>query len=61
MARIAPLTPLRYDLGRLHGDLARVVSPPYDVISSEERALLAARDPHNVVRLILPEGDGAAK
>ena len=61
MARIAPLTPLRYDLGRLHGDLSRVVSPPYDVISAEERATLAARDPHNVVHLILPEGDGAAK
>jgi uncharacterized protein (DUF1015 family) len=61
MARIAPLTPLRYDLGRLHGDLGRVVSPPYDVISPEERAVLAARDPHNIVHLILPEGDGAAK
>jgi uncharacterized protein (DUF1015 family) len=61
MARIAPLTPLRYDLGRLHGDLARVVAPPYDVISPHERAVLAARDPHNVVHLILPEGDGAAK
>jgi uncharacterized protein (DUF1015 family) len=61
MARIAPLTPLRYDLRRLHGDLARVVSPPYDVISPEERAVLAARDPHNVVHLILPEGEGPAK
>jgi uncharacterized protein (DUF1015 family) len=61
MARIAPLTPLRYDLGRLKGDLARVVSPPYDVISAEERAVLAARDPHNVVQLILPEGTGDAK
>ena len=61
MARIAPLTPLRYDLGRLGGDLARGVSPPYDVISPDERAVLAARDPHNVVHLILPEGDGAAK
>jgi uncharacterized protein (DUF1015 family) len=61
MARIAPLTPLRYDLGRLNGDLARVVSPPYDVISPEERAVLAARDPHNVVRLILPEGSGETK
>jgi uncharacterized protein (DUF1015 family) len=61
MARIAPLTPLRYDLDRLHGDLARVVSPPYDVISVAERAVLAARDPHNVVHLILPEGDGPAK
>jgi uncharacterized protein (DUF1015 family) len=61
MARIAPLTPLRYDLARLGGDLARVVSPPYDVISPEERAVLAARDPHNVVHLILPEGTGDAK
>jgi uncharacterized protein (DUF1015 family) len=61
MARIAPLTPLRYDLGRLHGDLGRVLSPPYDVISPDERAVLAARDPHNVVRLILPEGEGPAK
>jgi len=39
----------------------RASSPPYDVISQEERAVLAARDPHNVVRLILPEGDGDAK
>jgi uncharacterized protein (DUF1015 family) len=61
MADIAPLTPLRYDLNRLEGGLARVVAPPYDVISPEERAALAARDPHNVVRLILPEGDGDAK
>jgi uncharacterized protein (DUF1015 family) len=61
MARIAPLTPLRYDLARLHGDLARVVSPPYDVISPGERATLAARDPHNVVHLILPEGTGDAR
>ena len=61
MADIAPLTPLRYDLSRLPGGLASVVAPPYDVISPEERAALAARDPHNVVRLILPEGDGDAK
>ncbi len=61
MAEIAPLTPLRYDLSRLSGGLASVVAPPYDVISPDERAALAARDPHNVVRLILPEGDGDAK
>jgi uncharacterized protein (DUF1015 family) len=64
MARIAPLRPLRYALDRLDrldGDLARVVSPPYDVISPDQRAALAARDPHNVVRLILPEGTGDAK
>jgi uncharacterized protein (DUF1015 family) len=61
MAEIAPLTPLRYDLARLPGGLANVISPPYDVISTEERAALAARDPHNIVRLILPEGDSDAK
>ncbi len=61
MAEIAPLTPLRYDLARLPGGLGSVVAPPYDVISPEERAALAAREPHNVVRLILPEGEGDAK
>jgi uncharacterized protein (DUF1015 family) len=63
MADIAPLTPLRYDLARLApaSSLAAVVAPPYDVISAEERTQLAARHPHNVVRLILPEGDGDTK
>jgi uncharacterized protein (DUF1015 family) len=61
MAEIAPLTPLRYDLS-LHKDgLASVIAPPYDVISPEERAKLAARDPHNIVHLILPEGEGDTK
>jgi uncharacterized protein (DUF1015 family) len=61
MAEIAPLTPLRYDLSRRKGGLAGVVAPPYDVISAAQRAELAARDPYNVVRLILPEGEGDAK
>jgi uncharacterized protein (DUF1015 family) len=61
MAEIAPLTPLRYDLGRLAGGLESVIAPPYDVISPAERAALAARDPHNIVHLILPDGDGDSK
>lgn len=61
MAEISPLTPLRYDLARLGAGLAQVVSPPYDVISSQERAALAARDPHNIVHLILPEGDSESR
>ncbi len=61
MAEIAPLTALRYDLARLKGGLGSVVAPPYDVISPEQRAALAARDPYNVVRLILPEGEGDAR
>ncbi|MGH7294780.1 MAG: DUF1015 domain-containing protein [Polyangiaceae bacterium] len=61
MARIAPLSPLRYALAPLGGDLGRVVAPPYDVISPDERRRLLDHDPHNVVRLILPEGEGDAK
>ncbi len=60
MADIAPLTPLRYDLARLPHGLGSVVAPPYDVIAPAERAALAAREPHNVVRLILPQVEGAA-
>lgn len=39
----------------------KLLAPPYDVISDEERAKLAALDPHNCVRLILPEGAGDEK
>lgn len=38
--------------------LADLLSPPYDVIDDAERAALLARDPRNIVRLILP-GSGA--
>jgi uncharacterized protein (DUF1015 family) len=65
MAEIAPLTPLRYDLARLassgDGSLAPVVAPPYDVIDATQRAELAARHPNNVVKLILPDGEGDEK
>jgi len=36
-------------------ELSAVIAPPYDVISSEDRARFAARDPHNIVHLMLPE------
>jgi uncharacterized protein (DUF1015 family) len=61
MAEIAPLTPLRYALGKTPHVLSRCVAPPYDVISREQRAELCAMDPHNVARLILPEGDGESR
>jgi len=38
--------------GRI-ADLTDVVSPPYDVISDSQRAVLLARDPRNAVRLEL--------
>ena len=45
---------LRYSR-ELVEDLAKVVAPPYDVISQDEHRRLLARDPRNVVRLDLPE------
>jgi uncharacterized protein (DUF1015 family) len=59
MAEIAAFRGILYDTSRV--DASRVLSPPYDVISPEERAALAAADPHNSVRLILPDGEGDAK
>jgi uncharacterized protein (DUF1015 family) len=38
--------------------LSRLIAPPYDVISPEERRRYAAVDPHNIVHLILPEAAG---
>jgi uncharacterized protein (DUF1015 family) len=35
--------------------LSRLIAPPYDVISMEQRKRYAAADPHNIVHLILPE------
>lgn len=35
--------------------LSALIAPPYDVVSRDDRARLAARDPHNIVHLMLPE------
>ncbi|SEO87208.1 DUF1015 domain-containing protein [Trujillonella endophytica] len=40
------------------GHLARVSSPAYDLVTTAARDRLATADPHNVVRLILPEPAG---
>ena len=60
MADIAPFRGLRYDLARV-GDAAALLAPPYDVVSEADRTALEARDPHNVIRLELPRGDGDTK
>jgi uncharacterized protein (DUF1015 family) len=60
VARFEPFAAIRYDLDR--SDLARVIAPPYDVIDPTDRAELAARDPHNAVRIDLPdEADGEGR
>src|SRR5579862_198714 len=56
MARIRPFRALRYD----GVDLAKVVAPPYDVISDEQRAGYLARSPYNIVHLTLPDSDEQA-
>ena len=53
MPEIRPFRGLRFEPDVV-GDLAAVVSPPYDVISPATQRGLLARDPHNVVRLDLP-------
>jgi uncharacterized protein (DUF1015 family) len=56
MADVQPLRALHYDQA-VAGPLQDLVAPPYDVIDPAQRAQLAARSPHNVVRVDLPEGD----
>ncbi|MBV6457750.1 MAG: hypothetical protein HONBIEJF_00869 [Fimbriimonadaceae bacterium] len=53
MATIRPFRGLRYSAAA--GPLEALVAPPYDVLSQEERNEYAARSPHNVVHLTLPE------
>ncbi len=50
MAHIRPFRALRYD-AEVVGDLHKVVSPPYDVISTEEQALLHLSSPYNATHL----------
>jgi uncharacterized protein (DUF1015 family) len=44
----------RYGIGRV-ADLSSVVAPPYDQISPEQQRRLHGMDPHNIVRVTLPE------
>jgi uncharacterized protein (DUF1015 family) len=59
---LAPFRGLRYDPRRV-GSLAAVTSPPYDVVVRPDGLLhLESADPHNIVRLILPQaGTSAAR
>jgi uncharacterized protein (DUF1015 family) len=59
MARVQPFRALRYDTEKA-GPLERLVAPPYDVISPDERQRFLAQDPHNVVHLTLPDSDEQA-
>lgn len=51
MATIKPFRATRYTQ-----TTEQVVAPPYDVISSDQRAKLVNQSEHNIVRLTLPDG-----
>ncbi|MFD7818155.1 DUF1015 family protein [Streptomyces sp. NPDC059785] len=59
---LSPFRGLRYDPDRV-GSISAVTSPPYDVVVRPDGLLhLESADPHNIVRLILPQdADPAAR
>lgn len=61
MPRFEPFPGVRFAVGAqplADARLDDLVAPPYDVISPERRAELAARHPYNAVHIDLPEADG---
>src|SRR6266705_2326340 len=53
MVDVRPFRGLRFNPSRVD-DLGRVLSPPYDVISRDEREGLLQQSPWNIVRVELP-------
>jgi len=54
MVRIAPFRGVRYSQKKIR-DLAKVIAPPYDVISKSEQERLYKKSPYNFVRLDLSQ------
>jgi uncharacterized protein (DUF1015 family) len=50
---VSPFRGIRYNQ-RIVGDLAQVICPPYDVITSEQQKLYYKRSDYNAIRLELP-------
>lgn len=55
MARIAPFNGLRFT--DKAGDMNKLVCPPYDIISDDERAKFIETNEYNIIRLELPKGE----
>ena len=51
-----PFSGILFDPNIIAPTSGEATSPPYDVISPDDRARLVASSPYNVVRLLLPEG-----
>ncbi|OGO05044.1 MAG: hypothetical protein A2Y91_04740 [Chloroflexi bacterium RBG_13_54_8] len=54
MADVRPFCGLRYNVARI-GDISSVVSPPYDIVSTEDQRFYYRESPHNAIRLELGE------
>lgn len=54
MAEIRPFRGLRFSVEA--GQLDSLIAPPYDVLTPAQRDMYAAKSPHNIVHLTLPEG-----
>ena len=53
MPRFEPFAAVRFAAGE---DPARVIAPPYDVLSDADVSALMARSPHNIVHIDVPRG-----
>jgi len=60
MPRIVPFRALRFDPTRLP-ETAKVIAPPYDVLSPDQRSGFESQHERNIVHLDLPRGEGDAK
>jgi uncharacterized protein (DUF1015 family) len=52
MARIRPFQGVRYDTART-GNLGKVLAPPYDVLSEQDKRKLLSRNERNIVAVDL--------
>ena len=58
MLEVAAFRGLRFNQAKI-GSLDAVITPPYDVITQDQRADLAQRSAYSMARLILPEERGS--
>ena len=60
MATVKGFRGIRYNPEKIK-NFGDVLAPPYDVINSKEQDELYNKNPHNVIRLILPKGEDDSK
>ena len=56
MAEIRPFKGLRFDTEKA-GSIEKLVCPPYDIISEEQRLSYIKENENNIIRLELPKGE----